>query len=548
MPVGTRIKFWYFILIIFVAWIFLLAAYFSGNHPTVHSSKSTSSVQIPKTEHSKTEPYPVNSTVDNFFIGGEWDKYLQQVVLPEPARPDPEPENRVAGSDPCSGKYIYVHEIPSSFNSDVLLHCRTLSKWMNMCPYLSNLGLGPQIPSPEKSVLNSGWYETNQFVLEVIFHNRMKQYKCLTRDSAKASAVFVPYYAGLEVARYLWSNNRLMRDHYSLELIKWIRSKPEWRKMFGRDHFMVAGRISWDFRRLTEKDDDWGNKLMVLPESKNMTMLTIESSPWNDNDFGIPYPTDFHPSSDSQVFEWQRRMKKIKRRILFSFAGAPRPNLRNSIRNEIIEQCKSAKKKCQLLGCQPGSKKCDDPSNLLKMFQSSVFCLQPPGDSYTRRSTFDSILAGCIPVFFHPGSAYVQYLWHFPRDYTKYSVFIPGNEIKEGKANIEKILSRISKQRVVAMREQVIKLIPGVIYADPRGNLETLEDAFDITVEGVLERIEEMRKDLKEGKNLSVTEQDEEMNWKKSVFGSVRSNPWDHFFIRENEWNHQGEGVNFRTN
>ncbi|CAN1231182.1 Probable xyloglucan galactosyltransferase GT11 [Linum grandiflorum] len=534
MPVGSRIRFWYFILIIFVGWIFLLAAYFSSNvtggggaQPNANSISADRKIaaQIRETEDhpsssSAEELYPVNSTVENFFIGGEWDKYLQQEEQNQKQQSHPvihhhhRPNNRPNvvplraakdsdESDHCAGKYIYVHEIPSSFNYDVLLHCRTLSKWMNMCPYLSNLGLGPQIPNSDtKVVSNSGWYETNQFALEVIFHNRMKQYKCLTLDSNKASAVFVPYYAGLEVARYLWSSNRLMRDHYSTELIKWIRDKPEWGRMFGRDHFMVAGRISWDFRRLTEKDDDWGNKLMVLPESKNMTMLTIESSPWNENDFAIPYPTDFHPSSDAQVVEWQRRVRRMRRRTLFSFAGAPRP---------------TAKKKCQLLGCQPGSKKCDDPSNLLKMFQSSVFCLQPAGDSYTRRSTFDSILAGCIPVFFHPGSAYVQY--------------------------------KISKQRVVAMREQVIKLIPGIVYADPRSNLENFEDAFDITVDGVLERIEAVRKDMKEGKDLEVTEEEEELNWKKSVSGDVRKpHPWDHFFIREKEWNHQGEGVNFRTN
>ncbi|CAI0539787.1 unnamed protein product [Linum tenue] len=430
-----------------------------------------------ETEHRGEIPklYPANATIDNFFIGGEWDKYLQQVVLPktESVHPNPKIEQVVVEKHPeleipldpgdsCSGKYIYVHDLPTHFNSDILKHCRSLSKWMDMCPFISNMGLGPQLQSSDKVVSNEGWYETNQFVV------------------------------------------RMMRDHYSMALIQWIREKPEWKRMWGRDHFMVAGRISWDFRRLTEKDDHWGNKLMVLPESKNMTM-----------------------------------MRKIRRRTLFSFAGAPRPNLKNSIRSEIIQQCKSARRKCQLLGCHPSSKKCDDPSNLLKMFQSSIFCLQPPGDSYTRRSTFDSILAGCIPVFFHPGSAYVQYLWHFPKDFTKYSVFIPGDEVKEGKANITRILSRISRRRVVAMREQVVRLIPGIVYADPRSSLETLEDAFDITVDGVLERIDGIRKEMIQGKNLTVSEAEEESNWKKTMFGTIGPHPWDHFFIREREWNPQ---------
>ncbi|CAN0854210.1 Xyloglucan galactosyltransferase MUR3 [Linum grandiflorum] len=526
MPViGMRI--WYFILTFFVLWIFLLAAFFSGHHHPKLSSEIP--ILTVETEAAVDELDPNNATA---VVGGGWDKYIQQA--------DDIPEKIVHQIDPCSGKYIYVHEIPSEFNSDILEQCRSLNPWMNMCPFITNTGLGPKLRSSEKVVSNSGWFETNQFVLEVIFHNRMKQYKCLTNDSSKASGIFVPYYAGLDVARYLWNNStRLVRDRYSVELIDWVRDKPEWKRMWGRDHFLVAGRISWDFRRVTDRDEHWGNKLMVLPEGKNMTMLTIESSPWNENDFAIPYPTDFHPETDYQVFEWQRRMRNVKRRTLFSFAGAPRPNLKNSIRNEIIEQCKSASpKKCQLLGCHPSTKKCDDPSNLMKMFQDSVFCLQPPGDSYTRRSTFDSILAGCIPVFFHPGSAYVQYLWHFPRDYTKYSVFIPENEVKEGKASVETILSRIPKMRVAAMREEVIRLIPTVVYADPRSRLDTVEDAFDRTVSGVLERVERARKEMKAGRNLTVgSEKEEESNWKRSTaVGDVVPHPWDHFFLREDEF------------
>ncbi|GLT70800.1 hypothetical protein SLA2020_428590 [Shorea laevis] len=302
--------------------------------------------------------------------------------------------------------------------------------------------------------------------------------------------------------------------------------------MWGRDHFLVAGRITWDFRRTGEKESDWGNKLMLLPESRNMTMLVIESSPWDKNDFAIPYPTYFHPSTDNEVFRWQNRMRRQKRRYFFSFAGAPRPNLPDSIRTEIIEQCQaSAGRKCRLLECRDRANKCYKPIHVMKMFQNSVFCLQPPGDSFTRRSAFDSILAGCIPVFFHPGSAYVQYLWHLPKDYTKYSVYIPANDVKSGKVSIQKILLRIPKAKVRAMREEVIRQIPRVIYAHPRSRLETLKDAFDITVKGVLERVETIRREMREGKNTSYAFA-EEFSWKYNLAGTVGEHEWDPLFAR----------------
>ncbi|KAA8548324.1 hypothetical protein F0562_000008 [Nyssa sinensis] len=433
--------------------------------------------------------------------------------------------------DSCSGRYIYVHEIPSRFNDDILKNCSLLNKWSNMCQSILNMGLGPRAVDSDGILQNKSWFVTNQFVLEIIFRNRMKQYKCLTNDSSLASAIYVPFYAGLDVGRYLWGFNTSVRDSAPLDLIKWLTEKPEWKYLWGRDHFFVAGRVTWDFRRGDDIESDWGNKLMSLPESKNMTMLVIESSPWSSKDFAIPYPTYFHPSTDREVFQWQNKMRRQKRRYLFSFVGAPRPNLQDSIRGEIFKQCLTSRRKCKLLDC--ASNNCHNPVYVMKMFRSSIFCLQPPGDSYTRRSTFDSILAGCIPVFFHPGSAYIQYIWHLPKNYTKYSVFIPENAMKEGKANIEKILLGISKDEVVAMREEVVRLIPRVIYANPRSRLENIEDAFDIAVKEVLQRVDNIRRELKEGRSSSA-EFGEENSWKYSLSETVGEHEWDSFFSKTN--------------
>ncbi|OIT29751.1 PREDICTED: probable xyloglucan galactosyltransferase GT11 [Nicotiana attenuata] len=436
------------------------------------------------------------------------------------------------GGKSCEGRYIYVAEIPSRFNEDMLKHCNLLNKWEDMCQYLVNMGLGPDLGNPQRVFSNKGWFTTNQFSLEVLFHNRMKQNDCLTNDSSKAAAVFVPYYAGFDVSRYLWDDfNTSMRDSGAIEVAKLLKEKPEWKTMWGRDHFMIAGRITWDFRRGIEEDKAWGNKLMLLPEAQNMTILTIESSPWNRNDFAIPYPTYFHPSSDNDVFQWQNRMRRLRRRVLFSFAGAPRPNLEESIRSEIMEQCLATRRKCRLLECKDLHNKCNKPVHVMKLFQSSHFCLQPSGDSFTRRSTFDSILAGCIPVFFTPGSAYIQYIWHLPKDYTKYSVLIPEDDVRKKKVSIENVLSKIPRSQVAAMREEVIKLIPNVVYADPRSRLETVEDAFDLAVKGVLERVDVMRKEMRQGKNYSMIF-DEEYSWKYYTFGTLEKHEWDHYFLR----------------
>ncbi|KAJ1435476.1 Exostosin-like [Sesbania bispinosa] len=376
-----------------------------------------------------------------------------------------------------------------------------------MCLYLSNLGLGPKVidKSNGEVLSKESWYVTNQFSLEVIFHNTMKHYKCLTNDSSLASAIYVPYYGGLDLGQYLWGGfNISTRDASPKEIMKWLAQQPQWKRIWGRDHFMVLGRIGWDFRRRSDKEHDWGTKLMFLPEAKNMSFLLIESGGSYDNDFPIPYPTYFHPSKDMEIFQWQEKMRKMKRPYLFSFAGAPRPQSSSSIRSELIKHCQSSRS-CKLLRCQHGSQNnCNDPKHVMKVFQRSVFCLQPPGDSFTRRSTFDSILAGCIPVFFDPQSAYKQYLWHFPKNDSSYSVYIPESDVKGKKVMINETLSTVSEREVLAMRKEVIRLIPRITYSDPSSRLETIEDAFDIAVKRVLGRIEKIRREITNVKDSRV--------------------------------------------
>ncbi|KAE8692170.1 Xyloglucan galactosyltransferase KATAMARI1 [Hibiscus syriacus] len=397
-----------------------------------------------------------------------------------------------------------------------------------------NEGLGPPLENVEGVFENTGWYATNQFAVDVIFNNRMKQYECLTNDSSIAAAIFVPFYAGFDIARYLWGYNISRRDAASLDLVDWLMKRPEWSIMGGKDHFLVAGRITWDFRRLSEEESDWGNKLLFLPAARNMSMLVVESSPWNANDFCIPYPTYFHPAKDEEVFVWQDRMRKLERKWLFSFAGAPRPGNPKSIRGQIIDQCRKSNV-CKLLECDFGESKCHSPSSIMQMFQSSLFCLQPQGDSYTRRSAFDSMLAGCIPVFFHPGSAYTQYTWHLPKNYTTYSVFIPEDDIRKRNISIEERLSQISPEQVQIMREAVINLIPRLIYADPRSKLETLQDAFDVAVQAVINKVTKLRKNIIQGR----TEYDnfvEENSWKYDLLDEgqreVGAHEWDPFFSK----------------
>jgi hypothetical protein len=101
------------------------------------------------------------------------------------------------------------------------------------------------------------------------------------------------------------------------------------------------------------------------------------------------------------------------------------------------------------------------------------------------------MIAGSIPVLFWKRTAYDQYEWFLPAEPESYSVFIDRNEVKNGTASIRKVLERYSEDEIRRMRERVIEYIPKFLYARPDEGLETIKDAFDVAIDGVLRRFKE---------------------------------------------------------
>ncbi|KAL6603899.1 hypothetical protein ACP70R_044260 [Stipagrostis hirtigluma subsp. patula] len=446
------------------------------------------------------------------------------------------PEDRRSRSLSCDGRYVYMVDVPPRFN--VLRDCIDGSPAeldgieYNVCVLMSNAGLGPELgPAGNQSdgeaniVPSTGWYNTNQYALEVIFHNRMRQYDCLTDDPAAATAVYVPYYPALELQPHIcgWFN-ATERNRASSEFLRWLSSRPAWAAHGGRDHFIVASKTTWMFRRVEVaggSDLGCGNSFLEQPESRNMTALTYEYNLWvRRRDFAVPYPSYFHPSSAGEVAAWQARVRAAPRPWLFAFAGARRPSSTVGIRDRVFDACAAAspRRRCGLLDCTQGGTICRLPQKVISLFASARFCLQPPGDSYMRRSSVDAVMAGCIPVFFHEASTFKeQYRWHEPDpdsdgggrrdDDRRYYVLIDQDDVLQGKVDIEEVLSRYTDGEVAAMREEVIKMIPRFLYKDPRVRFEgDTKDAFDITIDDVTAR---MRR-IKNGEDLGQEEDNDE--------------------------------------
>ncbi len=126
----------------------------------------------------------------------------------------------------CRGKHIYIHNLPPEFNYNLVARCRygITSRLINFCPHTSNDGLGMNLDSKKQrpprnrsgsaiaaaaaavdDAFRHGWYKTDPYMLEFIFHSRLQTYPCRTSNASMADAFFIPYYARLDALRYLYN-------------------------------------------------------------------------------------------------------------------------------------------------------------------------------------------------------------------------------------------------------------------------------------------------------------------------------------------------------
>ncbi|XP_051118006.1 xyloglucan galactosyltransferase XLT2-like [Andrographis paniculata] len=393
----------------------------------------------------------------------------------------------------CPAGKVYVYNLPPEFNKDLVLHnCSDLNPWNWQCGIATNHGFGRPAAELRRVLpwsLAGSWYRTNQFSLEVIFHHRILNYKCRTRDPDSAAAFYIPFYAGLAVGKHLWNNDTALRDRRAAAALRWLAQHKQWRKSNGSDHFTAIGRITWDFRRLTDPDQIWGSTFLNMPEMQRVTRFIIEKSPADDHDVGVPYPTGFHPKDSKALIEWQRYARGHNRSKLFTFIGATRGWVSNDFRGILLRHCLN-ESSCRMVDCSAAE--CStDTAVVVTAFLESEFCLQPIGDSFTRRSVFDCMLAGSVPVFFWTRTAYEQYEGFLPGEgeAESYSVFIEHEEVRAGNCTVKEVLMRYGKEEIARKREKIVEsIIPRIIYG-----FGGIKDAFEIAVDGVLERIKEER-------------------------------------------------------
>jgi hypothetical protein len=112
--------------------------------------------------------------------------------------------------------------------------------------------------------------------------------------------------------------------------------------------------------------------------------------------------------------------------------------------------------------------------------QHSVFCLQPPGDSPSRKSFYDSVMSGCIPVILTDGDRHNPYAFQDLIDYNTFTISIEMDRIAKHDHQISDILQDIPKSKIQKMQDNIRQMARYMQYSLPSGKKERENDALQL--------------------------------------------------------------------
>ena len=195
----------------------------------------------------------------------------------------------------------------------------------------------------------------------------------------------------------------------------------------------------------------------------------------------IPYPSSLHPSAGAAGAAWAAGRA---RPFLASYVGRDsHGKFGRRAREKLAVDCRRDAR-CLLNGGGGDAACAATPEsggvwhpNLLKTVKArSVFCLEPGGDSPYRKSLWDDLAVGCIPVVF---SLYAELTapWHWGPWRNASRVYIPEAAYVDGTVDLFDYLARVPRADVARMQAAIAADAHRALYAAddlPHDAYETL--------------------------------------------------------------------------
>ena len=312
--------------------------------------------------------------------------------------------------------------------------------------------------------------------LSYMFYDWLQQskYVTITKDKNKADLFYIPLYhtLGGPVCDSLFQKTRKYYDRIL---------KPKIAANLRKPHVLVTGK--------TEQHPPSalpGALNVVLERDDKGRMHTSNSRKERPQVLVVPYPSSPH-FTVKKGGEYVRKLFDYERQIHILFVGKSRGgghgprSMRKKIVDQISHETKQSFKEfashTDLITVTSIAVSPYGTSVITEWMRNSVFCLQPPGDTNARKSFYDAMMCGCIPVTFQLSYLnHVTYPFERYLDYSHFSVKIPLSQ------TFESVLGayRNNTSLIRSLQRNLTQVLQYLQYNDPTVYDEAGTDAFTV--------------------------------------------------------------------
>lgn len=398
---------------------------------------------------------------------------------------------------------VFVYDLPSekTVGSRTIVYrdtCRSSAP--HECPETRALGSDDEMTalfgypidvSPNEGKTVARIRATDQFALGRIFLASLQQHPQRTADPSTADLFFVPAFN--EVVHPPLSQCPSAEDL--------TKDLPHLTERTADRHFWLAPNIAWGNNTcdiFNAKFDDPSpalrllalvNKLALEDEVCAPMSLRAEARygdailgdeylpPTAEHLHAIPYPSTLSGLNEADLRAWKAVVSGQQERRWLASAMWGMHGLPSTLkmRTTLKRQCKQDPR-CSFedLHFSPTDNNVDA---VMSSMLQATFCLEPTGDSVSRKGMVDAIIAGCIPVLFSPLQARC-WPWHV-NSWSDVAI-----EFDSVPHDVMAELAKVTAADVAERRAAMARMVDGLTYSRP-GQPRT-GDALDITLKKLL--------------------------------------------------------------
>lgn len=328
-----------------------------------------------------------------------------------------------------------------------------------------------------------GLFQTWQFSLYANVMSRLLVSRHRTRNASLATSFIIPFDAGVHSYVDKLTGKYRLATPYGWNVIRWLQEAQSstgaagfWRH-YGHDHFVL-------FSLTVFVQTGIGVKEFFKGVCQNCSVLAIETTPTRTSTlyhrsrkywYAVPYPSSYHWYEGIPELPWS--VSHQSRDILCLFIGSVQTKniAANAVRRALRTQCNNTRhpsynsnnnnNTCIWHSTSHSCNGVVDAVEPMRLFKRAKFCLTPPGDTVTRKSLFDALVAGCIPVIFAKATI-SQYVWFFSeQEIEDVAVYIPVSSVMTGQMDVMLFLSAMSDRDVRRKQLAIERIAPRLQYS-----------------------------------------------------------------------------------